>query len=205
MDEELINRIGRIYAAINATEEADLTKLKAPIAKTTEKYMVLYQDFRGGRTNEELSNFACSVIHNIANLGDHLKKWAVRNGQDKGKIGEAVNRSLALQIVTDLSNNDKHGYPPRDGGRSDRSPRLVRINQVLRVRPKPEPGSSVTVTLSADGTPQKSGSGSAKAVIVGDVVDKDSNKIDDLDKIAGEAVQAWEQLLSEFNVTLPSH
>ena len=201
MDNELIHRIRRIYAAISAAEEADFSKLKATIIKT-DKHIAFYQDFRGGLSNEELSNLAHSVIHNIANLRDHLRRWAARNGRDRNKVDEAVNRSLALQIIKDLSNNDKHGYPPRGGGHSGQSPRLVGVERVFRLITKPESGSYVTMTLGHDGAPKVSGSGSAKAVITGDVVDEDNNTIGYLHEIAVEAVEAWERLLSDFNVTL---
>jgi len=201
MDDELIQRIRRIYAAIGATEETDLGKLKATVVRTRNVVFV-HQDFRGALDNEELSNLAHSLIHNIANLGDHLRKWAAHNGQDKNQVDEAVSRSLPLRIIKDLSNNDKHGYPPRDGGRSEKCPRLVDINRVLELTTKPEAGSAICVTLSHSGTPQATGSGSAKAIITGEIVDKDNNRIDDLHHVAAEAVEAWEHLLDHLGIRL---
>ena len=177
--------------------------MSATITKT-EQFIALCQDFRGDLNDEELSNLAHSMIHNIANLCDHLRRWAAHNGQDKNKVDETVNQSFALQIIKDLSNNDKHGYPPRDGGRSGISPKLVGINRVFQLTTKPEVGAYMAMTLGHDGTPKVSGSGSAKAVITGDVVDRSNNRIGDLHEIAIEAVEAWEQLLNDFNLTLAS-
>ena len=199
MDDELIHRIRRVYAAVGAVEEADLDKLKATVIRA-KNVTAVFQDFRGGLGDEELSNFAHSLIHNIANLYSHLRKWAVHNGQDKNKVDKAVDRSLALQIIKDLSNNDKHGYPSHNGGHSGKCPKLIEINRVMRLTTKPEAGSAIAMTIGRDGTLKVSGSGSAKAVITSDIVDKDNNKIGDLHEFATKALDAWEQLLKEFNI-----
>ena len=54
---------------------------------------------------------------------------AGQNGQDKAKVDRAIDSCLDMQIVQDLSNNDKHGYPLRNGGRSGKSPQLIEINR----------------------------------------------------------------------------
>ncbi len=199
MDDELTHRMGRIYAAISAVEEPALESLKARVIKT-QRFAGVCQDFRNGLSDEQLSNLAHSLIHNIAYLRDHLRKWAAQNGQDKNRVNEQVDRSFALQVIIDLSDSDKHGYPPRDGGRSGKCPKLVEVNRVLRLATKPEAGSAIAVTLGCDGTPKVFGSGSAKAVITGDVLDKHNNMIGDLRQIETEALEAWEHLLQDFNV-----
>ncbi len=75
MDDTISVRISRIYAAVGAAEEHDPNKLKATVIQTDEVRGVL-QDFRGALTDDELSNQAHTVIHNIANLRDHLRRWA---------------------------------------------------------------------------------------------------------------------------------
>ena len=124
MNTELLQRVHRIYSAIRAVEETNPNKLKATTI-TTDKIVAVFQDFRGGLTNAELSNLAYTLIHNIANLRDHLRKWAVQNEKDKEKVDEAFTQSLELKIIQDLSDNDKHGYPPRNGkGESGKCPQL---------------------------------------------------------------------------------
>jgi hypothetical protein len=77
MNNAILQRISRIYAAIGSIEEDDPHKLKATVI-CTEKIKAVIQDFRGGFSDDELSNLAYSVIHNIANLRDHLRRWAFR-------------------------------------------------------------------------------------------------------------------------------
>lgn len=166
----------------------------------TDKIKAVFQDFRGGFSDDDLSNFAHMLIHNIANLSDHLRKWAAHNGHDKSKVDQTVDQSLELQIIKDLSNNDKHGYPPRNGGHSGKCPKLVEINRVMRLQTQAKKGSTIGMTIGAGGVPRFFGDSTAKAVITGSVVDADNNRIGDFYNIANNAVEAWEQLLVDFGV-----
>ena len=199
MDDELIHRIGRIHAAIGVLEDFDLQSLKAKVTKTEES-ITFVQDFRGGLTDEELSNAAYSAIHNIANLHGHLRAWAARNGHEKTRVDEACAGSLPLQIIQDLSNNDKHGYPPRDGGLSGKSPKLVNVDRVLHFSVGPK--GFTAVTLGIDGIPVTTGSGSSapRALITGDIVDAEDVKIGDLHQFVSDAVETWEKLLQQLGV-----
>jgi hypothetical protein len=199
MDDAIRERISRIYAAIGAIEETDPQKLRATVIQT-EKINAVFQDFRGGLSDDELSNQAHMVIHNIANLRDHLRRWAAQHGQDKAKVDQTVDNCLELQIMQDLSNNDKHGYPPRDGGHSGKCPQLIEINRVMRLQTQAKKGSMIAMTIGAGGVPKFIGDGSAKAVVTGDVVDNAKNRIGDLYEIASKAIAAWELLLTDYGL-----
>ena len=199
MYEAILQRISRIYAAIGLIEEDDPHNLKATVIQT-EKIKAVFQDFRGGFSDEDLSNQAHSVIHNIANLCDHLRRWASHHDQDKNKVDQAIDNCLELQIIKDLSNNDKHGYPPRDGGHSRQCPQLIEINRVMRLQTQAKKGSKIGMTIGAGGVPKFIGDGTAKAVVTGDVVDNDGKRIGDLYYIANKAVETWETLLADFGL-----
>ena len=72
-------------------------------------------------------------MHNIANLKDQLRRWARQNGTDPATIDQAIGASNALNIIIDLSNNDKHGYPPRDDGYSGVAPQVSGIDRVMKL------------------------------------------------------------------------
>lgn len=199
MNIDISQRIRRIYAAIGAIEESDPRKLKATVIQTETAIAVL-QDFRSGYSDDELLNQAHSVIHNIANLRDHLRRWAADNGHDKNRVDTTVKHNFELQIIQDLSNNDKHGYPPRDGGLSKRSPKLIEINRVMRLQTQAKKGSIVTMILGPGGIPRFSGNGTARAVVTGDVVDNLNVYIGDFYELAIKAVEAWELLLADFGL-----
>ena len=76
--DDLNQRLDRIYAAIEAVKESDLSKIPPKIV-TGEGFLAISQDFRGSLSDADLSNSAHTLIHNIANLPDHLKRWAAKN------------------------------------------------------------------------------------------------------------------------------
>ena len=199
MDDTILERITRIYTAIGGIEEDDPNQLKATVIQT-DKFKFVFQDFRGDLSDDELSNQVHTVIDNIAKLRDHLRRWAAHHGHDRTKVDRTFDNSLELRIVQDLSNNDRHGYPPRDGGHSGKSPQLTDINRVMRLQTQAKKGSMSAMTVGADGTPRFIGDGSAKAVVTGDVLDKDNNRVGDLYDIANKALEAWEQLLADFGL-----
>lgn len=199
MDDAIRERISRIYAAIGAIEEDDPNKLKAPVIQT-DKIRGVFQDFRGGFSDEDLSNQAHIVIHNIANLHDHLRRWAAHNDEEKSKVDQAVRDCRELRIIKDLSNNDKHGYPPRERSHSGQCPQLIEIKRMLLLQTQAKKGSMVGMTLGADGKSKFIGDGTPKVVVTGDVVDNDNNRIGDLYDIASKAVKAWGDLLADFGL-----
>lgn len=201
LNNELIHRIHRIYAAVGAAEEADISKFKSQVISDGRR-IGFYQDWKGGLSDEELSNIAYSLIHNIANLLDHLKNWAKHNGQDDTKVDSTFDASEPLKIIQDLSNNDKHGYPPRDGGRSGKSPRIDKVTRLMQMTTAPEKGSFISLTFNRQGVPQIVGSGTAKVIITGDILDIDGNRMDDFHRVALQALDAWERLLCDFGIKL---
>ena len=190
-----------MYAAIGETEEHDMRKLRARV-RTGQHFACVCQDFSGGLSQAQLDNTAYGLVHNVASLRDHLKRWASHNARDKEKVEAALRASTPLQIIIDLSNNDKHGHPPRDGGKSGLSPRLTNVRRAMRLTTKSERGSWVGLTLDARGQPVVHGPGEAKAVLTGDIVDGAGTHIGELCDVASEAVGAWEQLLQAYR--LPS-
>lgn len=199
--DELLNRLHRIYSAVSVTAEFDMAKLPGKVFRS-EHVVGVFQDFSGGLSEHDIMNAAQSVIHNVASLHDHLKKWARANGKDSNKVDVACSNSLDLQIVRDLSDQDKHGGDRRDGGFSKKSPRLRDVRRQMTLTTQPKAGSSVTMTLGPRGEPVIHGDGAAKAIITADVVDKDGHVLGDLFEIEERCVQAWESLLVGYGLTL---
>lgn len=112
----------------------------------------------------------------------------------------AFNGSQELKVIQDLSNNDKHGYPPRDGGFSGKSPRFDDIHSTMKMTTKAQKGSFVTLTFTKQGSALVSGDGTAKVIITGNILDKDGNNMGDLHKTALEALRVWELLLRDFGL-----
>ena len=95
-NDDLISRVQRLYTAIGATEETDISKIM-PTVISDGKRVGFYQDWSGGRSNAELANTTHILIYNVANLKDLLKKWAVHNGKAKTKVDENKMRRGKVQ------------------------------------------------------------------------------------------------------------
>ena len=70
----------------------------------------------------------------------------------------------------------------------------------MQMTAKARKGSIVSLTVDRQGAPRVAGSGTAKAVVTGDILDRDGNKIGDLRETMLEAVEAWESVLDGFDV-----
>ena len=199
--DDLILRVKRLYAAVKSTEEIDISKF-LPKAINDGHRRGFSQDWSGGLSEAEITNIAQSLIYNIAHFDAYLKKWAKENDKDKIKVDDMFNTSLALQIIKDLSNYDKHPYPPRGGGYSGKSPKIDGFRRIMQMTTKPEKGSFVALTFTPQGLPKVLGDGTAKVIVSGDILDKDGNNIGDFHKTALEAIEAWENIVDYFGVKL---
>jgi hypothetical protein len=201
IDDDLNSRVRCLYTAVGATEETDISKFM-PMVTSDGKRVCSYYDWRDGRSDAELDNAIHILIYDIANLRDLLTKWADQNGKARTKVDDAFEKSLALRIMQDLSNNHRHGYDPTRHSHSGKSPRLDNITTVMEMTTNPEEGSVVSLTVDRQGVPRVAGSGTAKVIITGDILDRDGNKICDLRKTMLEAVEVWESVLDDFDVKL---
>jgi len=201
--DELTLRIQRIYEAVDAVVETDISKFMPKVIKDGNR-IGFYQDWSGGLSSAEIENIAHILIYNVANLKEHLRGWAETNGKDKTKVNVAFKGSQELKIIKDLSNNDRHGYDPKIGGNSGKSPRIDKINTIMRMTTKPKKGSVIGLTLNRQGVPKIIGDGNAKVIITGDILDKDGNKIGDLYETLLKAINDWEKVLTEFGVNISS-
>ncbi|MFZ4729504.1 MAG: hypothetical protein ACOYMQ_12730 [Pseudanabaena sp.] len=199
--DDLNQRLDRIYAAIEAVKESDLSKIPPKIV-TGEGFLAISQDFRGSLSDADLSNSAHTLIHNIANLPDHLKRWAAKNSVDKSKIDALFASNTALQIIKDLSNNDKHGYPPRNGGNSGKAPQVVEIGRMMQLSTGSEENSFVGFMITPDGQQHVSGSGSATVIVTGNVVDSEGVSIGDLYDIKLDAIDVLEKFMMSLGVCI---
>ncbi len=196
--DEILQRLDRIYASIDTADEGDLTKFVPVVIQNKEGYGI-YQDFRGGLNDAELSNLAYSVIHNIANFRAYLDRWAEHNGCKKAQIEEVFSSSLPLHFITDLSIYKNHPYPPRKGGHSRKSPRLGEVKRILRLTTGVGSGSGIAITLTPQG-PRQVGTGSTNVIVTAQVLDSKGTIIGDLYKLELEALEAWEQELRDLKL-----
>lgn len=202
MDNELLNRIERLYSSIEQVFDRDFSKFSA-IQETRADSILIRQDFSAGDSEADLSNAIHTTIHNIASFHDHLQKWGDRHSVNGNQIHNFLKASSAFCVIRDLWNNDKHGWPPTKGnGWSRKAPRLTNIHRACRLQTGTGENSSVTMTLGANGVPriQSTGSGSAAVLLTGDVVDETGNRIGDANELIDDAVSVCEAAFQNFAI-----
>ncbi len=193
-------RLRRAYAAIEETVETDPAKFKPNVERfQTPDGSGIRVNFRGNYAPAQLENIAAQTVYNVAHFADQLKRWGKAHGHDPGAVDEIRRGSLALKVITDLSNTDKHG-PPRDGGFSGLRPRLSDLTRALRLTAgTSSPEASFRLTPSGSVELQ----GDASAVIDARVIDGKGNFIDDLSNLVRESLRCLESLLERWNLGGP--
>ena len=61
-------------------------------------------------------------------------------------------------------------------------------------------GAGMVLQFGAGGVPVVTGSGTAKVIIDGDILDQSGNKIGNFYDVAMDAVKAWEELAEELGI-----
>jgi hypothetical protein len=193
---QLIVKIDRLRAAVGATEDRDLSKIKATVAQTASMVHVQH-DFRGGLTQAQIDNMVWSVIRAIADLKDYLNKWASDHGLPRDAGEAAVRSSPELALILDLANFDKHGAHDRNGGWSGQFPELRDLRRGLRITTAAVPGAVAGMQILPTGEIRTVGN--TAVTILGDICLRDGRQIE-IGYVQQRAIEAWERAFHQFGL-----
>ena len=94
-------------------------------------------EFGGGPTSAsdqlDVQSTLNNIIHHLANLKDNLKNQLRSNGLPANEVEIQINGDRNLQLIADLCNQEKHGYPLTCTRRSQLDPIIVNIRHELAV------------------------------------------------------------------------
>ena len=138
-------------------------------------------EFGGGPTSEEdLINVQVTlnnIVHHLANLKDNLKKRMRDDGLQPNKVEDQINSDIKLQLITDLCNQEKHGYPLTKSKRSGLDPIITNIRHELAI--------PLTIGFSNAFT-------DSSVVVEADVVDGSGSHIMSFREMVEGAIKTWE-------------
>lgn len=72
-----------------------------------------------------------SILHQLATLKDHLKNQLKDHSLDKNIVEREIDSSIHLQVLIDLVNQEKHGYPLTKHIRSNKNPVIKEMSYTL--------------------------------------------------------------------------
>jgi len=190
-------RLKRVYYAIDKKDEFNIedhvkfTRKNVPLGENR-GFLEFNIDF-GNYDEAEILNRVFLIINGIAALKDHIKNKFREIRKDPEEVENLINNSQELQLVLDLFNQDKHGYPLTLVRRSHKDPKIKNLKQSLIIRGNPgvtfypntgkiEYGENVSIS------------------IVGEVVDGEDNFIISLEKMIEESMGKIEKLLKHNNI-----
>lgn len=135
-------RLERLYASVKARYSHEIKKHLVRVNTPT----LFSISFNDPNKKAEYANKILMIIYHLGGLKDHIHKRIVSNGFQKiGKkeiIEEEIEKSFELQLVLDLVNQEKHGYPLKDKfNRTKKNPQIGNINNILSLTTGPQKGS----------------------------------------------------------------
>lgn len=129
---DIKERLERTLSSLNSRFSYEIGKsIKIENRKEGES-MTLTVNF-GGDDVHEIENKIFIILHNLVNLKNCIKNSMEKPGRDKAAIENAINQSIYLQVLVDLVNQEKHGYPLTKNNRSKKNPVIKDISQGLRL------------------------------------------------------------------------
>ena len=198
MDFNNINiRIERVYSAVNARFDKDIKK-RISLQKIETTDFVEVKMSINETSEADTINKVMTIIENLAKLKDHIKNEISRKNGDNQIIENEIDQSNELQILIDLYNFDKHGYPLRRE-RSNKSPQIINIKSVLQqsLQAGTKSNSYVGFSMDMNGQIQTHGNGEHHVTIVADIVDKKGDHLYSIDEFIDKILFQWEKIIEE--------
>jgi len=184
-------RLGKIYSSVGEQFSYGYDALDTTHTEIKDNCISI--SFFNPNDEPKVLNQINGVIANLANIKDCLKKKLEHRGDDPKVIENEIDNSLYLQIIIDLSNQEKHGYPLTKTRRSKKDPLIKNVGRALSTSNKP------------DNTRYEKGDGSAimnmMVMIRADITDSDGNILYRLDDLVANALNTWEQIIKKYNIT----
>lgn len=198
---DIHSRMERLYASIDERFDKDIEKHVKRFrteedTPTGNKLLKIGVSFNNKNNEAVARNKIFTIIDNLAKLKDHLKNKMASKGLEKNKIELEINSSIDLQLIMDISNQDKHGSPLTRTNRSGKNPQIQNVTSLLRVSGQ----SSVKINPFWTKSVQVE-QGNADVKIDADITDGNGDKLCSLDQLIDNATLRWEEIIRKYNLT----
>lgn len=181
---DFTNRLKRTLASLNARFDdeiaVEVTHKKRIVRNpdNTQTSTISFSYKFGNLNEEELINKIFIMLYNLASLKDHLKNNMQKNNFNPQIVEDEINNSLHLQVLIDIVNQEKHGYPLKKSNRSNKNPLVINIKQALQITTR----SGANIFFTPTGLKTK-GEAQQQMIINADIVDGEENLLFTLDDL----------------------
>jgi len=195
---DLSERLNKTLNSLNARFDDDIavyvTHEKKEIVNSdnTKTTMTSSNYIFGNQDTETIINKIFIILYNLASLKDHLKNSLKEQGLSGQEVEDEINNSLHLQVLIDIINQEKHGYPLKKSNRSNKNPLIINFSEGLLMTA----GAGVYVT--PDGI-EKFGNGTHKMTIDAEITDGDKNRLFSLDELVEKSYEKLLNLSKKYN------
>lgn len=181
--------------AVYVTHEKNET-INPDNTKTTE---ISYNYNFGKDDKETIINRIFIILYNLVSLKDHLKNSLHKKGISANVVEDEINNSLHLQVLIDIVNQEKHGYPLKKTNRSNKNPLIIGACQVLQTSVPARVENSVSGLMFTPSGIQLVGDGAQKIKIDAEITDGDKNRLFSLDELIETSYEKFLALALKHN------
>lgn len=188
-------RLVRTLDSLNGRFNEDIEK-NITIQSTKDGNSKIFSATFGNESEAAIINRIFLILYNLASLKDHLKTCLEKNGYDKNIVEKEVNNSLYLQVLIDLVNQEKHGYPLTRTNRSGKNPIIDKPSQFLGLTPELGlPGTFFAIGIDKAYT----FSGQSTIIIDAEIWDDTGNFLFRLDELVNICYLKWITIANTYN------
>lgn len=192
-------RLKRAYKTVDKRFEPDIdSNLNVKSSKKGRQGKIEFTF--GKHDTAELHNIVFNIISAIAGLKDHLKNKLQSLEKNHQIVEDTIDNCFELQLIIDLWNQEKHGYPLKRETRSNKDPKVVKLKQALTIKDPSKGSGSITFSAFSPAkqtTKSVADSDNVIVVVSGNVVDKNGNRLISLNEMINKSLAEFENLINE--------
>ena len=150
----------------------------------------------GNDHEETIINKIFIILYNLSSLKDHLKNHLKGKNINPQIIEDEINNSLHLQILIDIVNQEKHGYPLKKSNRSNKNPIIKHAMQMINFTSNSEPGAIAGISYSKN---ELNVFGDSKMELTAMIFDDKDNFIFMFDELINSCFEKFEHIAKKYN------
>ena len=158
---------------------------------------ILFSIQAGKEDEDEIINKIFIILYNLSSLKDNLKNCLETKNVNPKIVEDRINESLHLQVLIDLVNQEKHGYPLTKSNRSNKNPLIKHPMQMINFTSSSEPGS--VAGISYDGKQVNTFGTPTDMEIMALIFDDKNNFLFMLDELVNKCYEIFVSIAQEHN------